>query len=79
MPLAPREERAASAAPREPLAVSRGDWAVLRSGEGVVSLESRVEVLQDGRPGQKVRVRQHGADGPILARVVGRGLLELAP
>ena len=62
-----------------PPAVMRGDWAVLRSSDGVITVESRVEVLQDGRPGQKIRVRAHGATGPAFARVVGRGQLELAP
>ena len=42
-------------------------------------LESRVEVLQDGHPGQRVRVRQPGGAGLVMARVVGRGELELAP
>lgn len=80
MPLAPETHDVASpASERAPLAVARGDWAVLRAREGAVRLESRVEVLQDGRTGQKVRVRQHGAAGPVLARVVGRGLLEIAP
>lgn len=59
--------------------VTRGEWASLRSLAGAVLLESRVEVLQDGRPGQKIRVRQQGATGIVFARVVGRGELELAP
>lgn len=63
----------------EPPAVARGDWATLRSSDGVITVESRVEVLQDGRPGQKVRVRAHAATGPAFARVVGRGQLELVP
>lgn len=61
------------------LAVERGEWASLRSGAGAIELESRVEVLQDGRPGQRVRVRQPGAVGVVFARVIGRGRLELAP
>jgi flagella basal body P-ring formation protein FlgA len=45
-----------------------------------VSLESRVEVLQDGRVGQRVRVRAAtGASGILFAKVIGRGQLELAP
>jgi flagellar basal body P-ring formation protein FlgA len=64
----------------EPAAVLRGEWATLRSVTGPVTLESRVEVLQDGRVGQKVRVRPSaGAAAMVLARVVGRGQLELAP
>lgn len=61
------------------LAVARGEWAVLRTAAGAVALESRVEVLQDGREGDKVRVRASGAAAPMFARVAGRGVLELAP
>jgi flagellar basal body P-ring formation protein FlgA len=64
---------------REPLAVVRGDWARLRSSEGAITLESRVEVLQDGRPGQRIRVRQQGASTALFARVLAPGQLELAP
>lgn len=59
--------------------VARGDWATLRSAAGAVTLESRVEVLQDGRAGERVRVRQPGATGVVFARVVGASQLELAP
>jgi flagella basal body P-ring formation protein FlgA len=62
-----------------PPAVARGEWASLRSVSGAIALESRVEVLQDGQPGQRVRVRQQGATGIVFARVIGRGQLELAP
>jgi flagella basal body P-ring formation protein FlgA len=65
--------------PDEPRVVARGDWATLHSAAGAVTLESRVEVLQDGRPGQRVRVRQQGATGPVFARVLGAGQLELVP
>jgi flagella basal body P-ring formation protein FlgA len=76
------------ARPQAPLAASgddrradvmRGDWAVLRTVAGAVMLESRVEVLQDGRLGDKVRVRQGGATGILLARVTGLAALEPAP
>jgi flagella basal body P-ring formation protein FlgA len=60
-------------------AVLRGEWADLRSAAGAVVLQSRVEVLQDGRRGESVRVRQPGATALIQARVVGRGQLEVAP
>lgn len=61
-------------------AVSRGEWAALRITSGAVSLESRVEVLQDGRVGQRVRVRAAtGASGILFGKVIGRGQLELAP
>lgn len=66
--------------PQEPAAVLRGEWATLRSIAGPVTLESRVEVLQEGRVGQKVRVRPSaGASAMVLARVIGRGQLELEP
>jgi flagella basal body P-ring formation protein FlgA len=70
-------ERAAGVTPA--IAVSRGDWASLHTAAGAVSLESRVEVLQDGHVGDKVRVRTRGATGLVLARVVAPGQLELAP
>lgn len=63
----------------EPLAVMRGEWATLRSVAGPVVLEAAVEVLQDGRAGEKVRVRQRGAAALVMARVVGPARLELAP
>ncbi|GAB3658460.1 hypothetical protein [Ramlibacter alkalitolerans] len=77
----------ASAAPpleRSPAAqaqvlVERGGWATLRSSDGVVSLESKVTVLQDGRAGEHVRVRAPGGGGIVFARVVGPAQLELAP
>lgn len=63
----------------EPLpAVVRGQWAVLRSGAGAVSSESRVQVLQDGRLGDSVRVRPPAATASLLARVTGAGQLEVA-
>jgi flagella basal body P-ring formation protein FlgA len=58
--------------------VQRGQWASLRSGSGAVSLEARVEVLQDGRLGDSIRVRQQGAAAGVIARVTGPGQLELA-
>jgi flagella basal body P-ring formation protein FlgA len=62
---------------RQPPVVERGHWAVLRAGMGEVLAESRVEVLQDGRAGERVRVRPPGAAMPLLATVVGPGLLEV--
>lgn len=75
-PLRAAESRRAALAP---VAVSRGDWASLHTAAGAVTLESRVEVLQDGRVGDKVRVRTRGATGLVLARVLAPGQLELAP
>lgn len=60
-------------------AVGRGRWARLLARSGDVSVESRVEVLQDGRQGQIVRVKVPGARGEVLARVVGQGEVELQP
>jgi len=60
----------------EPPAVARGDWATLEAGSGSVSVRRRVEIMQDGRPGQTVRVKMPGARGEMLARVAGPGLLE---
>ncbi len=60
-------------------AVSRGDWVSLVSRSGLVSLESRVEVLQDGQVGQVVRARPLNATGVLLARVTAPGHLELQP
>jgi flagella basal body P-ring formation protein FlgA len=62
-----------------PLLVERGGWATLRSRDGVVALESKVAVLQDGREGDHVRVRAPGGGGIVFARVVGAAQLELAP
>lgn len=68
----------AAPAPAGTPAVLRGQWATLRSGAGAVAIEARVEVLQDGRVGQSVRVRQSGAAAGVIATVVGAGQLELA-
>lgn len=65
--------------PVRALAVQRGEWAALHTALGAVRLESRVQVLQDGREGERIRVRQLGATGVVFARVVQPGLLELAP
>jgi flagella basal body P-ring formation protein FlgA len=75
----PQPEAAAPSQPAPPVAVMRGEWASMHTAAGAVALESRVEVLQDGRPGDKVRVRQTGATGIVFARVLSPGQLELAP
>jgi flagella basal body P-ring formation protein FlgA len=59
------------------LAVARGSTASLRAVVGRIAVESRVEVLEDGKPGQLVRVRLPGADTPVLARVVGPRAVEV--
>ena len=60
-------------------AVVRGNWAHLQAGSGAVSVESRVEVLQDGRTGQLVRVKVPGSSGEVMARVTGPGRVEVQP
>jgi flagellar basal body P-ring formation protein FlgA len=57
-------------------AVSRGDMVRLVSQSGLVRLESKVEVLQDGRVGELVRARPVNASGAVMARVVAPGHLE---
>jgi flagella basal body P-ring formation protein FlgA len=59
--------------------VRRGSWVTLRLGGGLVSLQGRAEVLEDGRQGQAVHVRPPSSDGPILARVTGPGVVEVVP
>lgn len=60
-------------------AVLRGQWVALRAAAGAVRLEARAEALQDGRPGQSVRVRPGHGGGTLLARVVGPGQVEVLP
>ncbi len=69
----------AQALARPAPAVARGDWARLVSQAGAVTLESRVQVLQDAQLGQVVRVRQANGTGSVLARVSGPGVLEIQP
>lgn len=58
-------------------AVARGEWARLVSASGSMTLESQVQVLQDGYVGQVVRVQARNASGSLNARVTGPGHLEL--
>ncbi len=80
---APRVRTAPVPAPPAPVqagpAVTRGSTASLRSVAGRIAVESRVEVLEDGDPGEVVRVRLPGAEAPILARVVAPRAVEVAP
>ncbi len=57
--------------------VMRGQAAILRTQNGLVVLESKVEVLQDGFTGQSVKVRPSASSGDVVARVVGSGVVEL--
>ncbi len=58
--------------------VARGDWATLTAQSGPLTLESRVEVLDDGAIGHLVRVRGPHASSSVPARVTGPGRLEMA-
>ncbi len=58
-------------------AVARGQRAKMLSVAGAVRIESSVDVLQDGAPGQTVRVRLPAAAGVISARVVQPGVVEM--
>lgn len=59
-------------------AVSRGRRAILRLHSGVISVESYVDVLQDGRLGQNVRVKPMGSGASLMAKVAGPDLVEVA-
>lgn len=64
----------------EPMpAVARGQSAVLDVRSGEILVQSQVEVLQDGRVGDLVRVRSRSADQPLMARVVAPGQLQVGP
>jgi flagella basal body P-ring formation protein FlgA len=58
--------------------VVRGDWVNLRLDAGTVSVETRVQALQDGRLGQRVQIG--GADGKssMVALVAGPGQVRIA-
>ena len=58
-------------------AVRRGNLATLHSNAGMIQVESRVEVLEDGVVGQDVHVRLPGAAEGVLARVTGAGQVEV--
>lgn len=59
--------------------VQRGDWANLTARTGLVALERRVEVMQDGELGQMVRVKPANSAGSLVARVTGPGSVEMQP
>ncbi|HWW08314.1 flagellar basal body P-ring formation chaperone FlgA [Collimonas sp.] len=58
-------------------AVTRGEQITLRTRTGLVSLEGRVEALQDGYQGQMVRVKAAAATNSVTARVAGPGMVEI--
>lgn len=58
-------------------AVVRGQAATLISRFGAIVLESTVQVLQDGLPGQVVRVKPALSNEAVMAKVSKPGLLEM--
>ncbi|WP_005034692.1 flagella basal body P-ring formation protein FlgA [Holophaga foetida] len=56
-----------------------GQMASLRSSTGAIRMESRVQVLQDGAPGEVIRVKLPSASSSFRARVIGPDLLEALP
>lgn len=60
-------------------AVVRGGHATLISRRGAVELEALVQVLDDGRPGQTIRVRPVASKGVVEALVVDVGQVEVKP
>lgn len=59
--------------------VARGSWAVLETRQAGLNVQSRAEVLQDGRAGQMVQVKPVNATASLLARVAGPGRVEMYP
>jgi flagella basal body P-ring formation protein FlgA len=59
--------------------VRRGAFATLEARTGPMQVECRVEVLEDGRSGETVRVRPPHSTGIVLARVTGPDRLEVQP
>lgn len=59
--------------------VVRGSWAVLEARQAGLNVQSRAEVLQDGRAGQMVQVKPANAAASLLVRVAGPGRVEMYP
>lgn len=59
--------------------VVRGSWAVLEARQAGLNVQSRAEVLQDGRAGQMVQVKPVNAAASLLVRVAGPGRVEMYP
>ncbi|MFZ6721402.1 flagellar basal body P-ring formation chaperone FlgA [Undibacterium sp. Ji49W] len=55
----------------------RGDFGLLIAHEGLVSIESRVEIMEDGFMGQLIKVRPSGTENQIQVRIIGPGKVEL--
>jgi flagella basal body P-ring formation protein FlgA len=58
--------------------VRRGALVTLRASAGAIGIEAQAEALQDGRAGQLVWVRPAAATGPVHARVVAEGIVEVS-
>lgn len=57
--------------------VARGDSVLLLARDGLVSVESRVEAMQDGYVGQIIKVRPGNSNNQILAKIIEPGKVEL--
>ena len=60
-------------------AVSPGERATLHTRAGGLSLDTEVQVLRSGQPGDLVTVLAPRAAGPVMAKVLGPGSLEWVP
>ncbi|HEX8956836.1 MAG TPA: flagellar basal body P-ring formation chaperone FlgA [Burkholderiaceae bacterium] len=58
--------------------VSEGQYVTLKVAEGAVLIESRALALTDGEIGQRIAVRPATSEEPVLATVVGPGLVNLS-
>jgi flagellar basal body P-ring formation protein FlgA len=59
------------------MAVTRGESALLETNSPGITIQSRVEVLQDGNIGQVVVVKSTSSSQSFSARVVGLGRVEM--
>ncbi|BBB62254.1 hypothetical protein UNDKW_3981 [Undibacterium sp. KW1] len=57
--------------------VARGEFVVLLARDGLVSIESRVEAMQDGYVGQIIKVRPGNSNNQIPAKIIEPGKVEL--
>ncbi len=63
--------------PDNPVVVKPRDLVTLMTRAGTVRVVTRGEVLQDGRAGDKVRVRNVDSKKEVVGRVIDRGLVEV--
>lgn len=66
-----------SPSPKPAQGVLRGESATMRATAGALALETRVLVLEDGRPGQAVRVKLPGASASSQAKVTAAHEVEI--